>query len=422
MSKKGKIILASYITAAITALSIFSWAGQRSLQAYRRSALYSARHAYEETVSAVDAMSLSLRKSLYATDGGMCSRICSETYAAALAAEAALSTLPFSTQELEQTSGFLGRVGDYAYFLSAEAAEEGFSEEQRETLTELSSAASELASVLRGLQSSLNDGLIAMDSREARLLNIGIAEQRQLSQDLLDYEAAFPQLSEMSYDGKYSAREEKPPVKTLTEEEKLRAAADFLGADEAALRLEYEYEGEGGRRCFSLDGSYVCVDTEGVKSLSSGRLIGSRRLDGQDARRIAEDFLISRGYEALKEIDFREQGNAAVLTLAEYRDGVCYLANSLSISVALDDGSIHAFGAENYSPNASHSLDWGIELEAAEARLPQGLTLRESGKVSILSPGGNELACYELECTDPDGNPVTIYLDGADGKQIQIEL
>ena len=54
-----------------------------------------------------------------------------------MAAEAALGTLPFSTVELEEISGFLNQTGDYAYSLCSSASAVGFSDEDVEKLTEL---------------------------------------------------------------------------------------------------------------------------------------------------------------------------------------------------------------------------------------------------------------------------------------------
>jgi len=423
MSKKAKILLATYLTAVIVSLGAFSWANHRSLQSYRRSASYSARHAYEETVTAVDALSESLMKSLYATDGSMCSRICSEAYANALAAQSAISTLPFSTQELEQTSGFIGRVGDYAYTLCSEAAAEGFTEEQVESLTELSQTASAFAEKLRTLQSSLSDGLLAMDDREARLLNIGIPEQTQLSDELLSYEAEFPQMSELSYDGKYSARQEQEsPTKTLSRDEMLQIAADFLGADPAALRLEYEYEGQEHQRCFSMGDIYVCVSGDGVDSMSESRVVSETKLSLEDAQQAAEDFLQSRGYEALRLESSRESGSVAVLRFAECRDDTVFLNNTLIISMAMDDGSVHAFNAEAYRPDVEHDVQWNISETQATEKLPRGLELEECRKVCTESPGGRELACYELRCSDENGNKVKLYIEADQGRQVDILL
>lgn len=121
-SKKLAVVLATYLCAAAAVLGIFSFISWRNMKSYRLAARYAAQEAFEETVTAVDHMSAALKKSLYATDGSMSAKISAEVYADALAAETALSTLPFSTQELENISGYINQVGDYAYTLCSEGA------------------------------------------------------------------------------------------------------------------------------------------------------------------------------------------------------------------------------------------------------------------------------------------------------------
>ena len=95
MSKKAKILISTYAVAAITALSLFSWSGYDRLGDYRELAKNASRLSFNETVDAMDRLGKAMGKSLYASDGSMCTAVCAESYAAAQAAEATLATLPF---------------------------------------------------------------------------------------------------------------------------------------------------------------------------------------------------------------------------------------------------------------------------------------------------------------------------------------
>ena len=133
MSAKAKQLIIIYTAAALVTLSVLSAVLYSKLAVYRLTALYSSSGAFETTVSAVDGLSRSLKKSLYVTDATLGRSICTQAYANALAAEAALSALPFSTQELEQLSGFLNRAGDYAKSLGAQSGDK-LSDEQKQQL------------------------------------------------------------------------------------------------------------------------------------------------------------------------------------------------------------------------------------------------------------------------------------------------
>ena len=136
MSAKAKQLIIIYTAAALVTLSVLSAVLYSKLADYRLTALYSSSGAFETTVSAVDGLSRSLKKSPYRRSASGGRSICTQAYANALPAEAALSALPFSTQELEQLSGFLNRAGDYAKSLGAQSGDK-LSDEQKQHVCDL---------------------------------------------------------------------------------------------------------------------------------------------------------------------------------------------------------------------------------------------------------------------------------------------
>ena len=420
MSKKLKIVLATYVSAAVIVLGLCTWVEHNSLADYRLAAKYSSGRAFEETVGAVDGLSRALEKSVYATDGGMCSRICSEAYANALAAETAMSTLPFSTQELEQIAAFLNVAGDYAYTLSRQTSQDGFTQEQIETLTEMSGTAAALAESLRSLQGSVNGGDVIMDSREARLMNVGLDDEAEkLSARLLQYEAEFQPMAEFVYDGKFSPQDGEESLGRLDEQEMLAMAAEFAGVTQEELKKEYDYQGEDGRSSYSARGITICVSPAGVESMSQSRLVGESALSLEEAEALAKTFLKERGFEDLELDSAGINGAVAVMRFVRLENGAACLDDTLSISVALDDGSIYSFNAVNYSSGET-GAEWTVDQEEAEQALPESLSVADSRKVILKSPGGQDLACYEFSCTDGEERQVVIYVDAATGKQCEI--
>lgn len=421
MSDKMKRIVCIYACAAIAVLGLCTAVGRARLSDFRLAARYSSARAFEETVGAVDDLSLSLRKSLYATDGGMCCRLCSDVYADARAAETALSTLPFSTVELARISAFLGVAGDYAYTLCAEAAGNGFSGEQLETLRELSAAAEEFSGELDRLRSSVNDGTITMDTREVRLENVGEdVQQIKLSEQLNDYETAFAAPGTLKYDGRYTARDaEKAEPKSP--EELAQMAADFLEVGVSALDLKYEYSGESCRRCYSCRGAEVCVCPKGVVSMERDRLVSDAALSVDEARTVADDFLAHHGYDDLEFTGGAQNGALAVFNYAQLMGDALCIDKTLSLTVALDDGSVHAFNAEKYEPELENLL-WPEEEVYTSVQQPEGLTLEDVRPVVMESPGGRDLACWQMVYTDGDSGSVLIYVDAETGLQRDIVM
>ncbi len=420
MSRKAKILIASYTGAALLALSVFSAACYGRLQVYRRQTGYDAARAFEETVGGVDRLSRSLEKSLYAADGGMCGRVCASICADARMAETAMSALPFSTVELEQVRAFLGRTGDYAYTLCREAAERGFTDEQRENLAALSETAASLAEAIRALQTGVDEGSLRMDSREKELINVGAEEGLQLlSEAMAECEAAFTAPEPISYDGLYTAQEEAAALPTPDKEQSRALAAAVLCVEPDALEDAADWA-DGSLLCYQSGTRTVCISAEGLQSLTDARLVSEERLTEDEAHAAAEAFLSSQGLDGLRLADSRRSGALLLLRYTAETEGVANLDRGVSLSVALDDGSIVAYDASGLSTVCATE---GWEGEAPpEGAIPAGLTLELARRVTLRSPGGRSLACWELRCRGEGEKTVTVYLDALTGKQQEIEI
>ena len=409
MSAKAKQLIIIYTAAALVTLSVLSAVLYSKLAVYRLTALYSSSGAFETTVSAVDGLSRSLKKSLYVTDATLGRSICTQAYANALAAEAALSALPFSTQELEQLSGFLNRAGDYAKSLGAQSGDK-LSDEQKQQLKTMSDTAAEFSARLRDMQGRVNSGELIMDSREEQLQNIGIEDTGKLSAELLGYEADFTAPEDFQYDGQYSTRPEKERGK-LSEEQARALAAEAVGME----------QGEDGRRCYSAGNVLLCVSSRGLESLSQSRLVGSGSISAEQAEEIAQDFLKARGYDSLSLSERGGNGSVASFRFVPVQDGALRVDDYISVSVALDDGSIYSYDATRYS-DAVPELDWSCDEGTARGSLPDNVSVIGSRKVIVQRPGGEYMACYEFDCTGSEGESLRIYADGSDGRQCRIQL
>ena len=419
MSRKAKFIFGTYIVAALVTLSLCCAISYSRLADYRRAAAYSSRAAFETTVKAVDSMGAALKKSLYATDGGLCSSLCGQVYAGASAAEAAMLSLPFETQELENLASFLNLAGDYAYSLAPGAAEEGFSQEQLEQLESLSRQAVDFAALLRQLQMDLNNGLMLLDSREELLQNVGEPEGQKLSAALLDYESGFDG-GAFEYDGKYSLKEEQQ-AGDLSEEQAMELAAQAAGVDIMELKEEYSYSGADGRRCYSAGDLMICVSSRGLESMGRSRLVSSGRLSTEKARQKAEEFLSGLGLEEMALVSYSDSGTIASFNFAQVQEEVLRLGSGVKVSVALDDGSIYAYNAENYSYDTAE-LSWNTDEETAARQLPENVSSEGVRRVTIESDGGRELPCYEFSCLNSQGESLKIYVNADTGKQCRIDI
>ena len=419
MSKKMKQILAIYTVAALVTLSLLCAIGYAHLTQLRRTAAYASRASFEAMVRSVDAMGTALQKSLYATDGGLCGSLCGEISASASAAEASLSALPFDTQELEQVSGFVNRAGDYAYSISPQAGEEGFTPEQQQQLADFAAQAGDFAALLRDLQTEVNNGLLTLDSREQRLQNVGREEEKLLSAALLDYRLGYDG-EELNYDGKYTAKEQQP-AGDLSPEQAKELAARAAGVEPRELKEEYDYTGPDGRRCYSAGEVMLCVSSRGLESLVQTRLVSESSISLEQARQAAVKFLEQLELEELALVSYNDSGTVASFNFAQTQDEALRLDSGVKVSVALDDGSIYAYNAVNYSTHSAQ-VSWNVGEEEARTRLPENVSCEGSRKVILRSAGERDLPCYAFNCVDSQGQGLTIYVNADTGKQCRIDI
>ncbi len=223
-----------------------------------------------------------------------------------------------------------------------------------------------------------------------------------------------------SYDGRYGC-EKKSRAGYLTEEEMLAEAADFVGAQPEELTLLYRYEGNDCRRCYRYEDCFLCVSRAGVDSMAQSRLVEEARIDPAEARKIAEDFLAARGFDALSPAGEENSGTVLSLRYCASQDGADCPENCVRLAVALDDGSIYSYNAEDYCSEKA-AVSWSVDEESARQALPEGLSVRETRKLICKSEGLRDVPCYAFFCEDGEGANVSVYVSAETGRQFRIAL
>ena len=167
IKKRTFVLIVSYLGAAVLYLSGWTVGTYATDGNYANTAKYGYSHAFAEVVTAVDDLDDTLRRCAFAAGDDMTETLCARICGDCLGAQMTMAALPFSTAEMEQTAGFLGRAGDYAASLCRTAPENGgFSEKERQTLSKLSDTASVMAEKLTALRGDIDSGKVIMDDPE----------------------------------------------------------------------------------------------------------------------------------------------------------------------------------------------------------------------------------------------------------------
>lgn len=424
MKKRKAIRIISLLAAA--ALCLGGWGSwqQRRARAAERTVRYQGEYAFAALCEAVDGMDAALRKSRYALSGPMAASLCAETYARALSAGAALSSLSFPVQELEGTAAFLATAGDYAaYLLRKTGGGEGLTEEERENIRALGDEASLLSDNLCALRADLRDGAVTAAAEVQ-------TELPTLSDSFLEMEQEFPELPTLVYDGPFSAEAAKRTprmtegAEEIGQDEAALVAAGFLGVRTNSVQVDGAADGKIPAWRVRSGNYTVYVSRAGgfVTEAISSRVPRRQGLTVEAALDRAGQILTGRGYSAMIEsYHILQDASLTVTFCAKQGNTICY-PDMVKVTVAMDDGSLLRYDAREYL--TSHMLRKLPRPEVSEkelrAELPEELQVLRTGFAVIPTPGGEEMFCREFVCRDGEDQHYLFYFNAVTGEQEKI--
>ena len=440
---KRAILAVSYLLAAVLALGWLAWTEHARAERWERTASNGYQRAFGQLVTAVGEVDSALQKSLYATDSGMTGAVCAELFGKALCAQAVVSALPFSSQELEKTDGFLSRVGDYAYCLSRGAMRgQALTDEEREALRALSDTASVLAMNLYELEAGLQDGSLSLTELKqtgATLSRTEGGESPAWAGDQLSLiEREFPEVPSLIYDGPFSehltgrAPRALEGLSEIDEETARRTAAELLGLPRSRVYSTGELGGEipcWGRAADDVNGAtvYLSLTKQGgqLLSLLSSRPAGPASVPAEEAEAAAKRFLAAAGFPENREPSYHmTRDGVCTFNFAWRQGGVLCYSDLVKVSVALDNGRVCGFEAKGYLMAHCERELPGIEVDAETARaaVPAELELLAEQLALVPSDGEYETLCHEFKCADAQGRHCILYVNALTGGQEKILL
>jgi len=427
------ITLLSLIAAGAVAFGAVTW---RKLARDERYIAANYSHAFTEFVTGVSDMDSALQKSRLITTPSMAGAVCTEVFGKAQTAKMAMGVLPFAPSELEKTSAFIGRVGDYAYALSRKAARgESFSQEEKDNLRSLSETSGLLAQNLQAMQSETSGGYVSGEKYAQVIESLNGGGERTLENTLgasmSKVEQEFPETPTLIYDGPFSEHPDgrKPLMLEGMNEVDVsaarKAAAQFLGIRQEQAYRTGEMAGDIPQYCFEakINGEIfsVSVTKQGgvVDQLIGSRAVEQSKLSAKEAADTAKAYLERKGYTGMHMSYYMTDSNVLTANFAYEEGGVLCYPDLIKVSVAMDSGSIENMDAVGYIKSHHKRVipDAVLSAEEAQSRVPGDLKVSNIQKTIIPSAGENEVLCYEFECEDENSQRYLIYVNAQSGEQ-----
>ncbi len=193
-----------------------------------------------------------------------------------------------------------------------------------------------------------------------------------------------------------------------------------------------EFDGETTSRAFEAY-NFVLTDMNGIEIFaqlaeSDGRLISfdyyeyceQQNFDLENAKMIAENFLVKLGMENMTAVKVAQTGATASFAFAYELDGSVYYPDLINIKVCEQKGVVVGYNASAYLQNHKPRtpLTPKLSLAQASAKLHEKLSL-DGSRVALIAVKGKERVAYEFICSYGE-DVYFVYIDADTGEEISI--
>ncbi|MBW8349104.1 germination protein YpeB [Bacillus sp. IITD106] len=219
--------------------------------------------------------------------------------------------------------------------------------------------------------------------------------------------------------------------KTITKEEALTLAQKYSGIKTINESRVVE-SGKGSPFHFYSvnlddgkgDGASLDITKSGGYPiwLINHRDIGTQKLSLNDAMGKANNFLDKHGFKNLEPAESMQYDTVGLFTYVTNQNGVKIYPESIKVKVALDNGQIIGFSANEYlkghkKRNISKPK---LTLDDARGYLNTNLKVMEDSLAVITNELGEDVLCYEFIGT-MDQDSYRIYINAQDGTEEKVE-
>lgn len=347
--------------------------------------------------------------------------------------------LPLTLLPFNKTEEFLANIGNFSYKAAVrDLDKEPLSDKEYETLKTLYEQSGEIQQDLREVQHMvLKNNLRWMD------VELALAtEKGQSDNTIIDgfktVEKTVEGYSETDFGPaqinlqKKDENFKKLPGKTISKDEAVQITRKYAPVGNAG-DVKVTESGKGS------DYGFYSVSIEDPKTKLEANMditkkggypiwfllnrdVKESKLSLNDASNKAIAFLKERKFANLDLFESAQYDNIGVFTFVGVQDQVRIYPDAINLKVALDNGDIIGFSAENYlkSNKAREIPQPAITNEEAKKKVNPKLKIMDEKKAVIMNDLNEEVLCYEFTGT-LGKDTFRIYINAEDGTEEMVE-
>lgn len=432
-------------TIAVTAIALALLAGlgtysYKRVEAYELKVENQYRRAFYDLTDSVKNIDVALSKGIITTEPKHLAQIANEITQYSSYAKACLGQLPIGDAALDNTQKFLTQVGDYTRMLAAKSIDNvTITEQQHQTMMELSKYANELFQSLNDLEEQILSSKKGVSDVVAVAREVQQAGGNEAGRNAFsDIEANFLNYPSLIYDGPFSDHMENIEPEMLkgkpeiSMEEAQQKALAFIGNDNVKA-LEHASDGEGRIHTYGFTAVtgeenrsiYISVTKQGgyVISMLDTKNVEANELDYEEGIRVAQEFLNEKGFYGFKDSYYETVDGIMTINFAATQDGVILYPDLIKLKIAGDTKQIIGFESRGYLTHHKQreQLTPKISAETARKDINKNLSADKINLCYIPLENGTEVLCYEIKGKFENKNYL-IYVNANTGIEEKILL
>ncbi|MDR0850642.1 MAG: germination protein YpeB [Christensenellaceae bacterium] len=336
-----------------------------------------------------------------------------------------LSRLPFSSNMINQTEGFINQLN--GYFTSLLKRQGGIPDDQYDVIYDIYDSITKVQGELNKVSYKLSNGYRIMDNLDGSVEVDGFSLNfAGISSDSIEYPS-------MIYDGPFSESMLKKEIRgipnTETSEGDAREFVKEVFDISKNSQIEYLGETNGNFKTYDYkintnqNDYYVQVTKKGkfLLTVSADAQTGAAKIDSEEALKRALGMVEKLGIKDMQRVWSAEADGIAYINLAPVIDDITIYPDLIKVKVDMVTGNVMGYEASSYANNHTNRKlpEPKNTKEQAQSQVSDKLEIKNDRLCVIPLESGGETMAYEFEA-EANGHTYYVYIDAGTNEQIRI--
>lgn len=432
-------ILITVLTVGVAGTAFWGYQEHREKNAILINAENNYQRAFHDLAYQVDLLHDKIGTTLAMNSRNSLSPALVDVWRLASEAKSDVGQLPLTLLPFNKTEEFLSRIGDFSYRAAVRDLDKNpLSDKETEALKVLYKQSEDIQGELRDVQHMvLKNNLRWMDVEIALATDkepadntiidgFKTVENTVSGYDETDFGPAFVSLQKKDENFK------KLKGKKITKNEAVKIARKYIGFDGNA-KVKVTENGEGsdyGFYSISIQNKKTGQEADMDVTKKGGypiwfivsREVKKQTISLNEASSKAIAILKENGFQNLDLFESTQFDNTGVFTFVTNQDNIRIYPESIKVEIALDNGNMISFSAEDYlKTHQSRQIPAPVlSKEDARTKINPGVKIMEDRLAVIINDLNQDVLCYEFMGTLGD-DTYRIFINAESGIEEKVE-